>query len=152
MSKPRPTLQLSVQRATRSAGAPLRTQIVRTLRAAQERPAEITLRLVNETEGLGLNQHFRHQNHATNVLSFVYDSEPMVRGDLVLCVPVIEREAREQGKPLLAHYVHLIVHGMLHLHGYDHIQDDEALCMEAREIEIMAGLGFANPYLEMECD
>lgn len=152
MRSRRPALTVSVQRATRALGAPLRAQIMRALRAAQQRPAELSVRLVSHEEGLQLNQQFRHQNHATNVLSFVYDSTPIVRGDLVLCVPVIEREAFEQGKPLLAHYMHLIVHGMLHLHGYDHEQDVDAKQMEMLEIEMLHRLGFANPYVEMECD
>ena len=139
-------LSLSVQRAVRAPGAPLRREIERVVRAAQERPAEITLRLVGEAEGLRLNAQFRHQTHATNVLSFPYSDAPLVCGDLVLCVPVVVREAQEQGKTLLAHYVHLIVHGVLHLHGYDHENDVDAERMEAREVQIVTGLGFANPY------
>ncbi len=135
-----------MQRAVRAPGAPLRPVIERVVRAAQECPVEMTLRLVGEAEGLRLNQQFRHQNHATNVLSFPYSDAPLVCGDLVLCVPVVAREAQEQGKTLLAHYVHLIVHGVLHLQGYDHENEADAERMEAREIQIVTGLGFANPY------
>ncbi len=143
-------LNLSVQRAVRAPGAPLRPQMMRAVRAAQECAAEITIRIVGEAEGLELNETFRHQNHATNVLSFPYTGTPMVSGDLVLCAAVITREAREQHKSLQAHYMHLIVHGVLHLHGYDHKQKEDAARMEAREIEIMTGFGFANPYSETE--
>ncbi len=146
----RPVLTLSVQRAVHAPGFPLRPQIERAARAALERDADITVRIVDEAEGLQLNHEFRHQTHATNVLSFVYEQEPVVRGDLVLCAPVVTREAQEQGKSLLAHSLHLIVHGVLHLHGYDHENNTDAASMEAREIEIVTGLGFANPYLVTE--
>ena len=147
-----PRLVLSVQRAVRARGAPLKADVARAVRATLERDAEITVRLVGEDEGLQLNHAYRHQDHATNVLSFVYDTAPVVRGDLVLCVPVIEREAEAQGKTLLAHYMHLLVHGVLHLHGYDHENDTDAERMEARETQIVTGLGFADPYTETEQD
>lgn len=147
---PQPRLTISVQRAMRANDAPSRNQIIQFARAALERDAEITIRIVNEAEGKQLNHDFRHKDYATNVLSFVYETEPMVHGDLVLCAPVVTREAMEQGKSPLAHYAHLIVHGVLHLHGYDHENDADATVMEAREIEIVTLLGFANPYLEME--
>ncbi len=142
----KPRLDLAVQRAVRAPGAPLRPQIHRILRAAQEREAEVTVRLVGETEGLSLNQSWRGQDHATNVLSFGYETGPVVRGDLVLCVPVVEREAAAQGKPLAAHYLHLLVHGMLHLQGYDHENEADAARMEARETAIVTGFGYADPY------
>ncbi|GCB02368.1 metal-dependent hydrolase YbeY [Sulfuriferula multivorans] len=119
-------------------------------RAALERDAELTIRLVNEQEGRALNHDYRGRDYATNVLSFVYASTPVISGDLVLCAPVVSREAQQQGKPIIAHYAHLIVHGVLHLHGMDHQNDADAQAMEARETEIITGLGFANPYLEME--
>ena len=147
-----PRLALSVQRATRARGAPLKAEVARAVRATLERDAEITVRFVDEEEGLALNHAYRHQDHATNVLSFVYETGPVVRGDLVLCVPVIEREASVQGKTLLAHYMHLVVHGVLHLHGYDHEIDIDAAHMEARETRIVTGLGFADPYTEPEQD
>lgn len=142
----RPQLRLAVQRAVRAPGAPLRPDIVRVMRAALQRDAEITLRFVGEKEGLSLNHAYRHQDHATNVLSFPYETEPVVLGDLVICAPVVEREAQEQGKPLLAHYVHLIVHGVLHLQGHDHLTDADAAQMEQLETNILAGLGFPDPY------
>lgn len=147
---PRPRLSLSVQRAMRATDAPSRIQILQFARAALERDAEITLRIVNAVEGCQLNHEFRHKDYPTNVLSFVYETAPVVLGDLVLCAPVITAEAWAQGKSPLAHYAHLIVHGVLHLQGYDHERDDDAECMEAQEIKIVTGLGFANPYLETE--
>ena len=146
----RPRLTLSVQRAVRATDAPSRAQIMQFARAALERDAELTIRLVNEQEGRALNHDYRGRDYATNVLSFVYASTPVISGDLVLCAPVVSREAQQQGKPIIAHYAHLIVHGVLHLHGMDHENDADAQAMEARETEIITGLGFANPYLEME--
>lgn len=105
------------------------------------------MRFVDAEEGRTLNRHYRHRDYATNVLSFVYASEPAVSGDLVVCVPVVLREASEQGKPPQAHFAHLIVHGMLHLLGYDHETGrKEAARMEAKEREILAGLGYPDPY------
>ncbi|WP_413437780.1 rRNA maturation RNase YbeY [Sulfuriferula sp. GW1] len=139
-----------MQRAVRATDAPSRAQIMQFARAALERDAELTIRLVNEQEGRALNHDYRGRDYATNVLSFVYASTPVISGDLVLCAPVVSREAQQQGKPIIAHYAHLIVHGVLHLHGLDHENDADAQVMEARETEIITGLGFANPYLEME--
>ncbi|WP_306308290.1 rRNA maturation RNase YbeY [Sulfuriferula multivorans] len=139
-----------MQRAVRATDAPSRAQIMQFARAALERDAELTIRLVNEQEGRALNHDYRGRDYATNVLSFVYASTPVISGDLVLCAPVVSREAQQQGKPIIAHYAHLIVHGVLHLHGMDHQNDADAQAMEARETEIITGLGFANPYLEME--
>lgn len=151
LSKPtQQSLSLSVQRAVQAKGAPLRPQIVQLIRLALERPAEITLRFVGEVEGFSLNQTFRHQNHATNVLSFPYTQYPIITGDLVLCVPVVEREAQEQLKSVTAHYMHLIIHGVLHLHGYDHDTEEHAVQMEALETQFLTGLGFANPYVVTE--
>jgi probable rRNA maturation factor len=99
----------------------------------------ITLRIVGAREGRLLNSRFRKRNHPTNVLSFS-------TGDIVLCHPVIAREAREQGKPIAAHYAHLVVHGVLHLRGYDHKNKSEAARMESAERRILARLGFADPY------
>ncbi len=146
----RPQLRLTVQRAVRAPGSPLRPAIVRIMRAALQRDAEVTLRFVGEAEGLSLNHAYRHQDHATNVLSFPYETEPVVLGDLVICAPVVEREAQEQGKPLLAHYVHLIVHGVLHLQGHDHLTDTDAAQMEQLETRILAGLGLPDPYRDRE--
>ncbi len=146
----RPRLTLSVQRGTRAVDAPRRAEIIRYARAAFECDAEITVRIVNENEGRQLNYDYRHKDYATNVLSFVYRHDVSVHGDLVLCAPIVSREAQEQGKSVAAHYAHLIVHGILHLQGYDHEQEADAVLMEARETDIVTGLGFANPYLETE--
>ncbi|MHB1678594.1 MAG: rRNA maturation RNase YbeY [Sulfuriferula sp.] len=144
-----PRLTLSVQRAMRALDAPSRADIIRYARAALECDAEITVRIVNEREGRQLNYDYRHKDYATNVLSFAYQADP-VQGDLVLCAPVVTREALAQGKSSAAHYAHLIVHGVLHLQGYDHENETDAALMETREIDIVTGLGFANPYLETE--
>ena len=119
--------------------------------------AEVTVRLVGTTEGRELNRDFRGKDYATNVLTFVYgegegmpdrEGDAPLAGDLVLCVPVVVREAAEQGKPVAAHFAHLIVHGMLHLQGYDHEDSDEAEEMEALETRILAELGYPDPYAE----
>ena len=112
------------------------------------KPAELTLRIVNAAEGRNLNSAFRSKDYATNVLTFVYHEKKsqMLLGDLVLCAPVVAKEAREQGKTLAAHYAHLTVHGILHLAGFDHESEKEAKSMEAREAKVLAALGYANPY------
>ncbi len=110
---------------------------------------EQTLRVVDDTECAELNQQFRGKTGSTNVLSFPGDSDHLdyqYLGDLVLCAPVVEREAKEQGKPLEAHWAHLVVHGMLHLQGYDHLTENEAAEMEALEVKILSTLGYGNPY------
>jgi probable rRNA maturation factor len=127
--------------------APTRPQIRRWVRAACGIPAEVTVRCVDAEEGQALNRDYRGKDYATNVLSFPYESGTILIGDLVLCLPVLEREAQEQGKPLEAHSAHLIVHGMLHLQGYDHeTGHDDAAHMEAMEREILANLGYPDPY------
>lgn len=110
-------------------------------------PGEIAVRIVGEDEGRALNLQYRGKDYATNVLTFDYAREPVVMADLVLCGPVIEREAREQAKPLQSHYAHLLVHGTLHAQGYDHETGErDALQMETLEILLLGSLGFANPY------
>ena len=126
--------------------APLRPQIRRWTQAALQHPAEVTVRLVGEEEGRALNRNFRGKDDATNVLTFVYDNVPILTGDIVLCTAVVNREAREQGKNIEAHYAHLIVHGVLHLQGYDHEAENEALLMESMETQILIKLGYADPY------
>jgi probable rRNA maturation factor len=114
---------------------------------ALARPAEISVRIVGEAEGRALNLQYRHKDYATNVLTFDYAQAPVVMADLVLCGPVVAREAREQGKTLQAHYAHLLVHGALHAQGWDHETNErDALEMEALEVLLLSALGFENPY------
>ena len=124
-----------------------RATVARWIAHALAAPGEIAVRIVGEAEGRTLNLQYRGRNRATNVLTFNYATQPRVMADLVLCGPVIEREAREQGKTLQAHYAHLLVHGTLHAQGYDHeTGESDALEMETLEILLLAGLGFDNPY------
>ncbi len=124
-----------------------RAQVTTWVSHALAGPGEIAVRIVGEDEGRALNLQYRGKDYATNVLTFDYASEPVVMADLVLCAPVVEREAREQGKTLEAHYAHLLVHGTLHAQGYDHeTSERDALEMEALEILLLSALGFANPY------
>jgi probable rRNA maturation factor len=140
-------LSLSLQFADPTHRAQLpRHRVARWLRAALQAPAQITVRVVGEAEGRALNRQFRGQDHATNVLTFAYQRHPTVLADLVLCAPVVQREALAAGKSLQAHYAHLLVHGALHAQGFDHQRDDEAEAMESRERELLAGLGFDDPY------
>ena len=123
-----------------------RHKVARWMRHALASDAEITVRIVDASEGQALNREYRKKNYATNVLTFDYTLEPVVTADLVLCAPVVAQEAQDQGKTLQAHYAHLIVHGALHAQGWDHELDEDAQVMELREAEIMARLGFENPY------
>jgi probable rRNA maturation factor len=148
-------LDLSVQYngeigAAQRKALPKRKLIGEWLGAALLSDAELTVRFVGNKEGRALNQQYRHKDYSTNVLTFAYDDGPegAVSCDLVLCCPVVEAEAREQGKPLVAHYAHLLVHGALHAQGYDHERGEaDAAEMEALEIEILDQLGFPNPYV-----
>ena len=119
---------------------------------ALQRPAEMTVRIVGEAEGRALNAQYRQKDYATNVLTFDYTRDPVVTADLVLCAPVVEREAREQHKPLVAHYAHLLVHGTLHAQGYDHeTGEPDALEMAALEILLLGALGLPDPYKRTLC-
>jgi probable rRNA maturation factor len=115
-------------------------------------PAELVIRLVDEAESRELNRHYRGKDKPTNVLSFPFEAPPEVPlpllGDLVICAPVVAREADEQGKTLQAHWAHMVIHGLLHLLGYDHETDDDAQLMESRERELLAQLHFPDPYNE----
>lgn len=124
-----------------------RSQVTRWIRHALADDAEITVRIVDTEEGQALNREYRHKDYATNVLTFDYQLEPTVLADLVLCAPVVAREAQEQNKSLQEHYAHLLVHGTLHAQGWDHeTSEQDAEEMEAYETEIMVELGFADPY------
>ena len=125
-----------------------RHSVTRWIRHALASDAEITVRIVGQEEGQALNHDYRGKDYATNVLTFDYTQEPVVTADLVLCAPVVAREAQENGKTLQAHYAHLLVHGTLHAQGWDHeTSAEDAEEMEAYEAEILAGLGIANPYI-----
>ena len=146
------TLSLSLQfgdipYAARHRAALPRHKVARWIRHALDADAEITVRIVDSEEGQTLNRDFRKKDYATNVLTFDYTQAPVVTADLMLCAPVVAKEAKEQGKTLQAHYAHLIVHGTLHAQGWDHeTSKADAKAMEAREIEILNGLGVAHPY------
>jgi probable rRNA maturation factor len=147
-----PSLSLSLQfgdladAATHRAALP-RHKVTRCIRHALDADAEITVRVVDADEGEALNRDYRHKDYATNVLTFDYATEPLVMADLVLCAPVVAREAAELKKSLADHYAHLLVHGTLHAQGWDHeTSEADAQAMEARETEILAGLGVADPY------
>lgn len=149
MSKsPKPRLELEVQYALKKKGLPRRRQLRRWAQAALLGDVRLTLRLVDATEGQDLNREYRGKDYATNVLTFAYgdDGSGMFGGDVVLCAPVVAREAEEQGKSLEAHYAHLVVHGLLHLQGYDHEEDAEATAMEAVETFILRRAGYPDPY------
>jgi len=146
------TLQLSLQfgdladAALHRIALP-RHKVARWIRHALAADAEITVRIVGLEEGRALNRDYRNKDYATNVLTFDYTREPLVAADLVLCAPVVEQEAREQGKTLQAHYAHLLVHGTLHAQGWDHETNRaDAETMEAYEIQILARLNLPNPY------
>lgn len=155
MSSPRVPTPVTIQYAASGGDLPARPLLRRWVRAALESDVAdlaIVLRFVEEAESRALNCRYRRRDRATNVLSFVYDDERgaarhRLSGDIVLCAPLLRREATKQGKPLSAHCAHLVVHGMLHLQGYDHERAVEAAKMEAREIAILSRLGFGNPYL-----
>lgn len=148
-------LKLALQNASGAANLPTRAQIKKWAEAALQADvtnAEITFRIVDTEEGQTLNRDYRGKDYATNVLTFTFDEDmpdipglPLL-GDIVLCAPVVEREAAEQGITLEAHYCHLVVHGVLHLQGYDHIEEDEAEAMEALETQIVMTLGYDDPY------
>ena len=150
MSLPALTLSLQFARfdgvAEHRAALP-RQKVTRWIRHALALDAEITVRIVDLEEGQQLNRDYRQKDYATNVLTFDYRAEPVVMADLVLCAPVVAREAAEQNKTLQEHYAHLIVHGALHAQGWDHeTSEADAQEMEAYETEILTELGFADPY------
>ncbi len=150
---------IELQWAVPEASIPNETQLLRWIQAVAERTGiegEVTVRIVSPEESRALNEQYRHKDKPTNVLSFPFEVPQEIAealgdaylGDLVICAEVVRKEAKEQHKPLEAHWAHMVVHGLLHLQGYDHITDDQAAEMEALEIQILADLGFANPYEE----
>ena len=144
----RPELSLSLQFADATHRAELpRHRVMRCIRAALDLPGEITVRIVGAEEGQALNRDYRGKDYATNVLTFDYTQAPVVTADLVLCAPVVAREAEALHMALADHYAHLLVHGTLHAQGWDHEGDEaDAEAMEARETQILLGLGLADPY------
>lgn len=136
---------ITVQRVSRAKHIPGDRRLRGWIRAALGREAEVTVRYVGDTESRRLNRTYRGRDYATNVLTFVYVDRPLA-GDIVICAPVVAREARAQGKGVDAHHAHLLVHGVLHLQGYDHEKSAEAARMERRERLILRRLGFADPY------
>jgi probable rRNA maturation factor len=137
---------VKVQRASRASHIPSDRTLREWARKALVRDAQVTLRYVAEAEARRLNREFRGKDYATNVLTFVYGDAPLA-GDIVICAPVVAREAREQGKDVRAHHAHLLVHGLLHLQGLDHERSAaQARRMQARERRILATLGVADPY------
>jgi len=147
-----PSLELSLQFGTFPGAAAHKAvltgaRVRRWIGIALQAPAEFAVRIVGAEEGQALNRQYRGKDYATNVLTFEYAHEPVVAADLVLCAPVVEREAREQGKTLEEHYAHLLVHGTLHAQGYDHERGErQALEMEALEVLLMGALGYPDPY------
>ena len=142
-----PELRLSLQFADASHRNHLpRHRVARWIRAALQRPGEITVRIVGADEGRALNREYRGKDYATNVLTFDYAREPVVSADLVLCAPVVAVEAQALRIALPDHYAHLLVHGTLHAQGWDHEGDADAEAMEAVESELLRGLGIADPY------
>ena len=136
-----------IQRCVPAAGIPAASSLRQWAQSALRKKGALTIRIVNEEESETLNSRYRHKQKPTNVLSFGY-GERGVLGDLVICAPVVEREAKEQGKTVRAHWAHMVVHGCLHLQGHEHEKEAEATAMEALEIRILGKLGFNNPYQE----
>lgn len=142
-----PKLSLSTQYASKLANLPKPTQFRKWAKAALRVDTEVTIRIVDEDEGRALNLAYRGKDYATNVLTFALTEEPHLMGDIVICAPVVIKEAAEQHKSVEAHFAHLTVHGILHLHGYDHEIEAQAELMEGLETAIVIKLGYASPYL-----
>ena len=145
-----PKIQLSVQIASELANLPTKAQFKKWAKAALRVDTEVTIRIVDEAEGRALNSTYRGKDYATNVLTFPLTETPHLMGDIIICAPVVMAEAVAQNKSLEAHFAHLTVHGVLHLHGYDHETEPQAELMESLEITILQKLGYANPYLITE--
>ena len=145
-----PRLALAVQYAVAATTLPTPAVLRRWARLALAREAAVTIRFVGRREGRALNARFRGVDHATNVLAFVYDDAETLAGDIVICAPVLRAEAKAQRRTPREHCAHLVVHGMLHLQGYDHDTDRKARRMEARETALLAALGMPDPYAERD--
>lgn len=145
-----PNLNISIQYASNQDQLPTKSQFKKWAKAALRVDTSVTIRIVDETEGRELNNTYRGKDYATNVLTFPLTEEPYLMGDIIICAPVVAAEAKAQNKPLEAHYAHLTVHGILHLHGYDHEIDAQAELMESLETAIITKLGYASPYLITE--
>lgn len=145
-----PKLHASIQVASDDKNLPTPAQFRKWAKAALRVDTEVTIRIVDEDEGRILNRDYRNKDYATNVLTFPLTEEPHLMGDIIICAPVVAKEAKEQHKDLLAHYAHLTVHGVLHLHGYDHETEAQAELMEGLETAIVTKLGYASPYLITE--
>jgi probable rRNA maturation factor len=139
---------MDIQNVSTLAGIPSDTLFKKWARKALRVNAEITLRIVDEAEGRALNKEYRGKDYATNVLTFPLLEEPFIMADILICAPVVAKEAKEQGKTLEAHFAHLMVHGVLHAHGYDHEVPAQAELMESIEIQTLTNLGYANPYAD----
>lgn len=144
------TLRLNVQYASNALEIPSRTQFRKWAKATARVETEVTIRIVDAEEGRQLNSMYRGKDYATNVLTFPLTEEPHLMGDIIICAPVVEAEANAQGKSLESHYAHLTVHGILHLHGYDHESEPQAELMEGLETAIVTKLGYPSPYLIIE--
>ena len=145
-----PQVKLSVQIASELANLPTKAQFKKWAKAALRVDTEVTIRIVDEAEGCALNSTYRGKDYATNVLTFPLTETPHLMGDIIICAPVVVAEAAAQKKSIEAHFAHLTVHGVLHLHGYDHETEPQAELMESLEVTILQKLGYANPYLITE--
>lgn len=142
-----PQLKLSIQFASKANNLPTKAQFKKWVKATLRVDTEVTIRVVDADEGRELNSMYRGKDYATNVLTFVLSETPHLMGDIIICAPVVENEAQSQQKALVAHYAHLTVHGILHLHGYDHETEPQAELMEDIETAIVTKLGYPSPYL-----
>ncbi len=145
-----PQLAIYTQIAADFTDVPSKSQFKKWAKAALRVDTEVTIRIADAQEALALNSQYRGKDYATNVLTFVLSETPILMGDIIICAPVVATEANAQGIDLIAHYAHLTVHGMLHLSGFDHENEHQAELMEGLEIQILAKLGYANPYLITE--
>ena len=145
-----PILHACIQLASEDKRLPTPAQFRKWAKAALRVDTEVTIRIVDEAEGRELNHTYRNKDYATNVLTFLLAEEPHLMGDIIICAPVVAKEAKAQNKDLIAHYAHLTVHGILHMHGYDHETDAQAELMEGLETAIVTKLGYASPYLITE--